>query len=57
MILSSTSEKPVGVIGAGNFGTVIANILAHSRKVLLYTRDEQTAVRIKSENQNKGYPL
>jgi len=57
MILSSTSEKPVGVIGAGNFGTVIANILALSRKVLLYTRDEQTAVRIKSENQNKGYPL
>ncbi|MBX2916136.1 MAG: NAD(P)-dependent glycerol-3-phosphate dehydrogenase [Cyclobacteriaceae bacterium] len=55
--MSSTSEKPVGVIGAGNFGTVIANILALNRKVFLYTRNEQTAARIKSENQHRGYVL
>jgi glycerol-3-phosphate dehydrogenase (NAD(P)+) len=33
MTLKSLSEKdkPVGVIGAGNFGSVIANLLAEHR--------------------------
>ncbi|MBN8578785.1 MAG: NAD(P)-dependent glycerol-3-phosphate dehydrogenase [Cytophagales bacterium] len=57
MTLSSTSEKPVGVIGAGNFGTVIANILALNRKVLLYTRDAQAVARLQSERKNRGYDL
>ena len=42
----SDSDKPVGVIGAGNFGTVVANLLARQRKVLLYARDEQVIQRI-----------
>lgn len=29
---------PVGVIGAGSFGTAVANLLAENRKVLLYSR-------------------
>ena len=33
------SSKPVGVIGAGSFGTAVANILARNTKVLLYTRN------------------
>ncbi len=55
MTLSSMSEKPVGVIGAGNFGTVIANILALNRKVLLYARDPLVADHINSKRENRGY--
>ena len=36
----SDNDKPVGVIGAGNFGSVVANLLARQTKVLLYARDE-----------------
>lgn len=57
MTLSSTSDKPVGVIGAGNFGTVIANILAINRKVLLYARNEQVVASMRASRQHKGYPL
>ena len=32
-------ELPVGVIGAGSFGTVIANLLARHRQVYLYSRN------------------
>ncbi|MBL7871611.1 MAG: NAD(P)-dependent glycerol-3-phosphate dehydrogenase [Cyclobacteriaceae bacterium] len=57
MTLSSISDKPVGVIGAGNFGTVIANILAINRKVLLYARNEQVVASMRASRQHKGYPL
>lgn len=40
MNLNNTSNK-VGVIGAGAFGTAIANLLAHNTDVLLYTRDPE----------------
>ena len=36
MTSKSSSDKPVGVVGAGNFGTVIANILARHRRVHLH---------------------
>jgi len=35
-------EKRVGVIGAGNFGTCIANILAENCQVIQYVRDKET---------------
>lgn len=57
MTLSSSSDKPVGVIGAGNFGTVISNMLALNRRVLLYARDEGEVNRINQERTNKGYAL
>ena len=31
----------VGVIGAGSFGTAIANLLAYNREVLLYSRQSE----------------
>ena len=37
----SEKDKPIGVIGAGNFGSVIANLLARQRNVLLYARNEK----------------
>lgn len=33
------SNKPVGVLGAGSFGTAVANILARNTPVLLYARN------------------
>lgn len=55
MTSRSISEKPVGVIGAGNFGTAIANILAQNRKVFLYARDEKVVQKILTTRENKGH--
>lgn len=57
MTSNNLSDKPVGVIGAGSFGTVIANMLAQNRKVLLYARDPEQVARINKEHTNKGYDL
>ena len=35
------NKKVVGVIGAGSFGTTIANLLSHNRQVLLYSRQKE----------------
>lgn len=43
MSSKSTSDKIVGVIGAGSFGTAIANMLAEKNAVLLYVRDKAKA--------------
>lgn len=57
MTSNSISEKPVGVIGAGNFGTVIANILAINRKVLLYARNAEAVAAMNLQRSNLGYAL
>lgn len=57
MTLRSSSDKPVGVVGAGNFGTVIANILARHRQVLLYARDEKSVEKMLDKRQNRGHKL
>jgi glycerol-3-phosphate dehydrogenase (NAD(P)+) len=57
MTLKSLSEKPVGVVGAGNFGTVIANLLARNRKVLLYGRHEKFVKHILDKRENRGYKV
>ena len=53
----SDKDKPVGVIGAGNFGSVIANLLAQHRKVLLYARDAKAVEQILSTRHNRGYKM
>ena len=59
MTLKSLSEKdkPIGVIGAGNFGSVIANLLARQRNVLLYARNEQVVELILTKKENRGYKM
>ncbi|MBS1488626.1 MAG: NAD(P)-dependent glycerol-3-phosphate dehydrogenase [Bacteroidetes bacterium] len=52
-----SNEKPVGVIGAGSFGTVISNMLARNRKVLLYARHAADVKRINEERKNRGYTI
>lgn len=55
--MNPSSEKPAGVIGAGSFGTAIANIIALNRPVLLYARDAQVAERINRTRENRGQKL
>lgn len=48
----------VGVIGAGNFGTTVAGILAGNvDKVYLYSRDERIVARINRDHVNKDQVL
>lgn len=42
------SSKQIGVIGAGSFGTAIANILAENQNVILYVRRKEAADEIQS---------
>ncbi len=53
----SDQDKPVGVIGAGNFGSVIANLLAQRRKVLLYARNKNVVAHILATKENRGYKM
>lgn len=58
MTLKSLSEdKPVGVIGAGNFGSAVANLLAPKSKVLLYARDERVVQEINETRRHRGHTM
>lgn len=56
MVMNSknTSNKPVGVIGAGSFGMAIANILAQNSEVLLYARDPEVVKKIAETKEHRG---
>ena len=49
-----TSNTPVGIIGAGSFGTAIANLVAHNRDVILYSRKEEVANAINEHHAYQG---
>lgn len=51
---SLSDDKPVAVIGAGNFGSTVANLLALNRKVLLYARDQKVIDRIRATREHRG---
>jgi len=57
MILKNTSELPIGVIGSGNFGTVVANLLASHREVLFFIRNENSFNDIIKNRHNRGIKL
>src|ERR687889_732646 len=54
---SLSDDKPIGVIGAGNFGSAVANLLAPQRKVLLYARDPHVIDRINETRENRGHKM
>ncbi|NJM24508.1 MAG: NAD(P)-binding domain-containing protein, partial [Bacteroidia bacterium] len=54
---SLSDDKPVGVIGAGNFGSAVANLLARQHRVLLYARNEKVVERIERERENRGHDM
>ncbi|MEN9448972.1 MAG: hypothetical protein RJA25_2262 [Bacteroidota bacterium] len=58
MGLKNISDKhPVAVIGAGSFGTAVANLLAENGEVLLYSR-RQDAVEVINKNRiNNGQSM
>jgi glycerol-3-phosphate dehydrogenase (NAD(P)+) len=49
--------EPVGVIGAGTFGTAMANLLALNTEVLVYSRRPEVAERLQRERFRFGVPL
>lgn len=54
---SSTNKKPIGVIGAGSFGTAMSNLIARNADVLLYTRQEEIVQEINERHTNIGVSL
>lgn len=44
----------VGVIGTGNFGLALSNLLALNREVLIYARREEIAQKINTTREHKG---
>ncbi len=52
-----SDTQPVGVIGAGSFGTAIANLLANNREVLLYSRSADKVNHINRWHENAGVAL
>jgi len=47
----SNSQAMVGVIGAGSFGAAMANIIVENKPVLLYTKREESAERLRTTRQ------
>ena len=52
-----SSYNPVGVIGAGSFGTAIANVLAYNVEVLLFSRKQETVEEINRTHFHLGVDL
>ena len=47
-------NQPVGIIGAGSFGTAIANLVAKNRDVLMFSRKDETVEGINERNECFG---
>lgn len=53
----SSDPHPIGVIGAGSFGTAIGNLLAENAPVLLYGRNADRVEQINRERSSSGQKL
>ncbi len=53
----TSQNSPVAVIGAGSFGTVVANLLAENSDVLLYARRPEVVDQITREQRSAGYAV
>ena len=52
-----TSPEIVGVVGAGSFGSVIANLIAPNKPVLLYARRPEVVEALRRERRYKHYEI
>lgn len=52
-----SDKKYIGVIGAGSFGTAIANLIAENHDVLFYVRRESRLKAIEEKRENLGQKL
>jgi glycerol-3-phosphate dehydrogenase (NAD(P)+) len=50
-------NRTVGVIGAGSFGSAIANLLAENQRVLLYERNAENIEQIKRERKIRNFAI
>lgn len=53
----TTSGNVIGVIGAGSFGTAVANALAHNSDVLLFSRRPETVEELNRTHRHLGVDL
>lgn len=53
----SSPFNPVGVIGAGSFGTAVANLLAYNADVLLFSRSQETVDAINQTHAHLGVQI
>ena len=49
------SSSKIGVIGAGSFGTTVANLIAQNADVILYARNQEVVDTIKATRELHGY--
>jgi glycerol-3-phosphate dehydrogenase (NAD(P)+) len=52
-----SDAQPIGVIGAGSFGTAVANLLAENAPVLLYARTPERVEQLQRERSSAGQAL
>lgn len=52
-----SEKKFIGVIGAGSFGTALANLLAENNDVLLFARRQEIIDEINEKHTNMGQPM
>ncbi len=52
-----SNREPVGVIGAGSFGTAIADLLTYNVPVLMYSRNKSTIHKINNTHEHLGVQL
>ncbi len=52
-----SSEKPVGVLGVGSFGTAMANILSVNADVIMYSRSQERIEEIQKTRSSRGIAL
>jgi glycerol-3-phosphate dehydrogenase (NAD(P)+) len=57
MSSKNTSVKPVGVVGAGSFGSAIAKLLASNTDVILYARNPEVAEEMSRTRALQGQKL
>jgi glycerol-3-phosphate dehydrogenase (NAD(P)+) len=51
------SDQPIGVIGAGSFGTTVANLLAEKSEVLIYARNKELVDQMRTLRKSQEYEL
>ena len=54
---SKSTSKSVGIIGAGSFGTAIANILANNAHVIVYARKQEIVDEIREKHTSYGQKI
>jgi len=52
-----TKKTKIGVIGAGSFGTAVANLLAENNDVILYARNIDVVNQINNSKEHKGQKI